>query len=87
MPTSGIASQKMVYPDSTEIRKNLLPAQGNRSKNSGVGSQDGMEIAWVPPSHFAAYLEALARLGGTQQVHRHMPHDGHIVRSVAVAQA
>ena len=61
--------------------------QGNRSNNSGLASQDGMEIAWIPPSHFAAHLEALARLAGTQQVRRHMPRDAHIVPPVTVAQA
>ncbi len=59
--------------------------QGNRSKNSACVLQDGMEIAWVPSGRFAAELEALGWLGRAQQVHRHMPEDGHIVGPVVGA--
>src|ERR1700739_2021240 len=61
--------------------------QGNRSKSSACAEQDSVEVMWVPCGQLAADLEALARFGGAQQVHDHVSDGGHVLRSVAGAQA
>src|ERR1700739_1248669 len=61
--------------------------QGNRSKSSACAEQDSVEVMWVPCGQLAADLEALAGFGGAQQVHDHVSDGGHVLRSVAGAQA
>lgn len=56
--------------EATDRTADKSEAHGNRSKNSGLALQDGMEIAWVPPGHFATHLEALAGLGRPQHSRR-----------------
>src|SRR5208337_5236240 len=62
------------------------PGQGNRLKISSHASQDGMEIIRVPSGDLAAYLEALAGFGRAQEIHRHVPDGGHVVRAMTGAQ-
>ena len=61
-------------------------SQGNRFRLTGGLADDGFEVVGVEVGAFSAGFEAVLVLWGADEVHGHVPDDGHVLRSVSGAQ-
>src|SRR5258708_28931455 len=73
--------------DGPDVNVASVARHGNRLNGSSGFPQDSFEIVWVPSGEFAAGFEAFFAGRGPQEVHGHVADDGHVLGTVAGAEA